>query len=185
MNKPPLPQAVRIVGGRWKRTPLPVAAGIAGLRPTPARVRETLFDWLGPAVVGARCLDVFAGTGALGLEAASRGAREVWLVEQEPKLIAALDAMRTKLAAESVRVLRGDGPATLARQAAASFDLVFLDPPFGAPLAPRWLEQAARVVAPAGHVYFESAEEGPPVEGLAVHRRLRAGAVHATLYTAP
>lgn len=181
---PPLPQAVRLVGGVWKRTPLRVPAGVPGLRPTPARVRETLFDWLGPRIAGARCLDAFAGTGALGLEAVSRGAAEVLLVEQDPRLVGALEAMQARLGAASVRVLRGDGPATLARQAAASLDVVFLDPPFGSPLAARALAAAVRAVAPGGHVYLESAEAGPDVDGLAVHRRLRAGAVHATLYTA-
>lgn len=183
--KPPLPHAVRIIGGQWKRTPLRVPPGVPDLRPTPARVRETLFDWLGPAVAGARCLDAFAGTGALGLEAASRGAGEVLLVEQDPRLVAALEAMRLKLAAASVRVFRGDGVATLARQAPGSIDLVFLDPPFGSALAVRALAEAARCAAPGGHVYLESAAEGPPCAGLDVHRRLRAGAVHATLYTAP
>jgi 16S rRNA (guanine966-N2)-methyltransferase len=180
-----LPQAVRIVGGAWKRTPLRVPAGVPDLRPTPARVRETLFDWLGPAIAGTRCLDAFAGTGALGFEAASRGAREVLLVEQDARLAAALEATKAKLAAESVRVLRGDGLSALVRQAPSSLDAVFLDPPFGSPLAARALAAAVRAVAPGGHVYLESDAEGPAVEGLAVHRRLRAGAVHATLYTAP
>jgi pantetheine-phosphate adenylyltransferase len=151
-----LPQEVRIIGGQWKRTPLRIPSGIEGLRPTPARVRETLFDWLGARVDGARCLDAFAGTGALGLEAASRGAREVLLVEQEPRLVAALEAIRAKLAAAQVRVVRGDGLSALARQAPASFDVVLLDPPFGSPLGVRALVEAARVVAPGGHVYLES-----------------------------
>ena len=187
----PLAHEVRIIGGLWKRTPLRVPTGATDLRPTPARVRETLFDWLGAAVVGARCIDAFAGTGALGFEAASRGALEVVLVEQEPKLVAALEATKLRLAAAAVRVVRGDGFSMLARQAPDAFDLVLLDPPFGSPLGRRALAEAARVVAPGGHVYLESAapatraarpepEAVPP--GLAVHRRLRAGAVLATLY---
>nr|MCU0927185.1 RsmD family RNA methyltransferase [Hydrogenophaga sp.] len=97
------PQEVRIIGGQWKRTPLPVADR-PGLRPTPARVRETLFNWLGQDMTGLRCLDAFAGTGALGLEAASRGAAEVVLVENDPLLFKNLVALKTHLKAEAVTV---------------------------------------------------------------------------------
>ena len=83
------PSEVRIIGGQWKRTRLPVA-NVPGLRPTPDRVRETLFNWLGQDLSGWRCIDAFAGTGALGLEAASRGAIEVRLIEQDGALVAQL-----------------------------------------------------------------------------------------------
>src|SRR3954466_10716767 len=106
---PPLPgrrraaHEVRIIGGLWKRTRLPVADK-PGLRPTPDRVRETLFNWLGQDLEGWRCVDAFAGTGALGLEAASRGAAQVVLVEQDPDLVATLRALKAKLGADTVEV---------------------------------------------------------------------------------
>src|SRR3954467_663665 len=93
-----LPNQVRIIGGMWKRTKLPVADK-PGLRPTPDRVRETLFNWLGQDLAGWRCVDAFAGTGALGFEAASRGAAEVLLVEQDGILVSQLMALQKKLAA--------------------------------------------------------------------------------------
>jgi 16S rRNA (guanine(966)-N(2))-methyltransferase RsmD len=124
------PQEVRIIGGQWKRTPLPVAT-LPGLRPTPARVRETVFNWLGQDLSGLRCLDAFAGTGALGLEAASRGAAEVLLVESDAQLVKALGAVKSKLKADTVRVERGDGVAALQQRRGQALDVVFLDPPFG------------------------------------------------------
>src|SRR5215207_5340138 len=96
------PREVRIIGGRWKRTKLPVP-NKPGLRPTPDRVRETLFNWLGQDLTGWRCMDVFAGTGALGLEAASRGAAEVLLCEQDPGLVDQLKALQAKLHADMVK----------------------------------------------------------------------------------
>src|SRR5881394_3860722 len=91
-----LPREVRIIGGQWKRSKLPVADS-PGLRPTPDRVRETLFNWLGQDLSGWRCLDAFAGSGALGFEAASRGAAEVVMVERDPVLVASLTATRQRL----------------------------------------------------------------------------------------
>src|SRR5215212_6919483 len=98
-----LAHEVRIIGGLWKRTKLPVADK-PGLRPTPDRVRETLFNWLGQDLTGLRCVDAFAGTGALGLEAASRGATDVLLVEQDPQLVNMLRAAQVKLGANGVKV---------------------------------------------------------------------------------
>src|SRR4051794_16716460 len=119
---------VRIIGGQWKRTKLPVPDK-PGLRPTPDRVRETLFNWLGQDLSGWRCIDVFAGTGALGFEAASRGAAQVLLVEHDPKLAELLRETQRKLQASAVKVQRGDGVSLLAAAPPGSFDLVFLDPP--------------------------------------------------------
>src|SRR6478735_2868783 len=116
------PNEVRIVGGQWKRTRLPVADK-PGLRPTPDRVRETLFNWLGQDLDGWRCLDAFAGTGALGFEAASRGARQVTLVESDAALAAQLRATQERLGAQAARVQRGDGLLVLQRCAPASLDL--------------------------------------------------------------
>src|SRR3954462_14527541 len=101
------PHQVRIIGGQWKRTKLDVADR-PGLRPTPDRVRETLFNWLGHDLSGWQCIDAFAGTGALGFEAASRGATRVLLVEQDPQLVDLLRATKTKLQAQAVDVQRGN-----------------------------------------------------------------------------
>ena len=176
---------IRIIGGQWKRTRLPVAQR-PGLRPTPDRVRETLFNWLGQDLTGWRCLDAFAGTGALGLEAASRGAAQVLLVESDAALAASLETLRQRLQAGAVRVQRGDGLAALQQAAPASLDLVLLDPPFGnGDLFGKALQAAARAVAADGHVYLEAprawADEELAASGLAVHRHLKAGAVHAHL----
>jgi 16S rRNA (guanine(966)-N(2))-methyltransferase RsmD len=186
-KKPPAPQGtgeVRIIGGQWKRTRLSVPQR-PGLRPTPDRVRETLFNWLGQDLTGWRCLDAFAGTGALGLEAASRGAAAVQLVEQDAGLVARLGQLCQRLQASSVQVRRGDGMAALQQCAPASQDLIFLDPPFESPLFQPALQAAARALAPKGFVYLEAptqwnAEALAPL-GLAPHRHLKAGAVHAHL----
>ena len=180
-----LPRQVRIIGGQWRRTPLSVADK-PGLRPTPDRVRETLFNWLGQDLAGWHCIDAFAGTGALGLEAASRGAAEVLLVEHDAGLARQLQALKERLQAQAVQVRRGDGVSALAGRAAHSVDLVLLDPPFDAPalFAPA-LAAAARAVRPDGFVYLEApaAWGAAPLAdvGLAPHRHLKAGAVHAHL----
>src|SRR5215207_9409214 len=124
---------VRIIGGRWKRTLLPVADK-PGLRPTPDRVRVTLFNWLGQTLDGWRCLDAFAGSGALGFEAASRGAAEVVLLERDPALVAQLSASKVRLGAEAIRIERSDALQWMARASPDAFELVLLDPPFDAPL---------------------------------------------------
>ena len=175
---------IRIIGGQWKRTRLPVAQR-PGLRPTPDRVRETLFNWLGQDLTGWRCLDAFAGTGALGLEAASRGAASVVLVEQDGELLARLQQHVQRLQARSVQVRRGDGVAALRQCAAASLDLVLLDPPFDSALFQPALQAAAQAVGPQGWVYLEAPQAWDEAAlaplGLALHRHLRAGAVHAHL----
>src|SRR3954452_17907537 len=117
-----LPNQVRIIGGQWKRTLLPVADR-PGLRPTPDRVRETLFNWLGQDLTGWRCVDAFAGTGALGLEAASRGAAEVLLVEKDAELVSLLRAAQAKLGSLTVKVERANGLSVLAALPPASADL--------------------------------------------------------------
>ena len=127
---PAAPGFVRIIGGLWKRSKLAVPAR-PGLRPTPDRVRETLFNWLGQDLTGLRCLDAFAGSGALGFEAASRGAVQVLLCEQDPGLAAGLRANAERLKATQIKVQRGDAIATLKGASRGSWDLVFLDPPFG------------------------------------------------------
>ena len=175
---------IRIIGGQWKRTRLPVAQR-PGLRPTPDRVRETLFNWLGQDLTGWRCVDAFAGTGALGLEAASRGAAQVLLVESDAALVAQLETLRQRLKAEAVRVQRGDGLSALQQAAPHSLDLVLLDPPFDSDLFAKSLQAAAKAVTAEGFVYLEAprlwADEELAASGLAVFRHLKAGAVHAHL----
>lgn len=175
---------IRIIGGQWKRTRLPVAQR-PGLRPTPDRVRETLFNWLGQDLSGWRCLDAFAGTGALGLEAASRGAASVQLVESDAALVAQLQVLQAKLQASAVRVQRGDGVAALKQAAPASVDLVLLDPPFDGDLFAPALQAAANAVAAEGFIYLEAprawTDEELAPSGLVLYRHLKAGAVHAHL----
>jgi 16S rRNA (guanine966-N2)-methyltransferase len=175
---------IRIIGGAWRRTKLKVADK-PGLRPTPDRVRETLFNWLGQDLSGLRCLDAFAGTGVLGFEAASRGAASVQLVELNSVLIDELKRTQIQLQASAVQVLRGDGVAALRQVAPASLDVVFIDPPFDAPLFEPALGACARALAPEGSVYLESptrwTDELLSPMGLIVHRYLKAGAVHAHL----
>jgi 16S rRNA (guanine(966)-N(2))-methyltransferase RsmD len=175
------PHEVRIIGGRWKRSKLPVADA-PGLRPTPDRVRETLFNWLGQQLDGWRCLDAFAGSGALGFEAASRGAAEVVLVERDPAVLRSLRDSQRRLDAQTLRIEAADGLAFMRRAAPGSFELVFLDPPFDADLAAPALALAAPLVVPGGFIYLEA---GQPIDeaalqplGLRLHRHARAGAVH-------
>ena len=175
---------VRIIGGTWKRTRLEVPDR-PGLRPTPDRVRETLFNWLGQDLTGWRCIDAFAGTGALGFEAASRGATWVAMAESDATLVAQLQATRTRLDAAAVHIQRGDALMALARIAPGSLELVLLDPPFDSNLFDKALAAAALAVAPGGFVYLEApqawTEERLQPLGLALHRHLKAGAVHAHL----
>ena len=182
---------VRIIGGQWKRTRLPVADR-PGLRPTPDRVRETLFNWLGQDLSGWQVLDAFAGSGALGLEAASRGAARVTLVEQDAAQARDLQAVVQRLegAAAAVQVARASGIDVLRRQAPASLDLVLLDPPFDAGLHAPALAAAMPALKPGGWLYLEAgqawgegaADDAQVPPGLVLRRHLKAGAVHAHLF---
>ena len=175
------PREVRIIAGQWKRTKLPVT-DTPGLRPTPDRVRETLFNWLGQDLTGWRCLDAFAGSGALGFEAASRGAADVVLIERDRKLAAVLNGVKQRLAATQLRVENADALAWMAGCPSALFELIFIDPPFGAALIEPSLGAAVRLVVPRGFVYVESGEaldqRALKAHGFAMHRQSRAGAVH-------
>ncbi len=180
-----MPGEIRIIGGLWKRSKLPVP-GWEGLRPTPDRVRETLFNWLGQDLSGWRCCDAFAGTGALGLEAASRGALSVLMVEREGHLVRALTAARDRLSGpdSTITIRAGDGLTALRASAAGSFDLIFLDPPYGSGLMPAALAAAAQGLSSHGCIYAET--DAPLLEwpaGLQMQRHLKAGAVHAHLLT--
>jgi 16S rRNA (guanine(966)-N(2))-methyltransferase RsmD len=172
---------VRIIGGQWKRTPLAVADK-PGLRPTPQRLRETLFNWLGQDLTGWRVLDAFAGSGALGFEAASRGAGEVVLLERDADLVNGLRAVRQRLAAGHVHVQQAEALNWMSRCSPGRFDLVLLDPPFEADLADEAVALAAPLVDAGGWIYVESPTErtaAPP--GFERVRHAQAGAVHAQL----
>ena len=175
---------VRIIGGQWRRTKLPVA-NKSGLRPTPDRVRETLFNWLGQSLLGWKCADIFAGTGALGLEAASREASVVQLCEQDTVLVEQLQAHIDRLKAFAVHVQRTDGVSWLARQAPQSWDVVFIDPPFESQLFQPALKAAALSVKYDGWIYLEAPKKWNDNElsalGLQTYRYLKAGNVHAHL----
>lgn len=166
---------VRIIGGRWRRSLLAVP-DLPGLRPSGDRIRETLFNWLGQDLSGWRVLDAFAGSGALGFEAASRGA-QVRLVESNAKAVAALRQSQARLqgAGDCVQVQSGDGYAALA---AGGYDLAFIDPPF----ASDGFERALAAVRDANWVYLEAPREIAPPTGWHTHRHLKAGAVHAHLF---
>jgi len=172
---------VRIIGGDWKRTPLPVL-DLEGLRPTPDRVRETLFNWLGQRLDGQRCLDLFAGSGALGFEAASRGAERVVMVERNARAARQLRENQARLAARAIEIAEADGLKLAASLAPRSFDVVFLDPPFGEGMLSRALELALPLVADDGWLYVESGEpldeDDPLLAGWLIVRGGKAGAVH-------
>ena len=182
--KGPPSHEIRIIGGLWRRTRLKVIDK-PGLRPTPDRVRETLFNWLGQDLSGWRCVDAFAGTGVLGLEAASRGAAHVLMVEQDAVLVRNLQENATRLKADMVSVQRGDAVTALTRLTAGSVDLVFLDPPFDGPWFEPALKAAAKAVPAGGWIYLEApvawTAEALGELGLQCERHLKAGAVHAHL----
>jgi 16S rRNA (guanine966-N2)-methyltransferase len=198
---------LRIIGGAWKRTPIQVFDR-EGLRPTPDRVRETLFNWLGQNLQGWRCLDLFAGSGALGFEAGSRGAEQVVFVEPESKSASAIAGLIEKLNAQDRLVLVKEkaqdylSPAADRRRLlapamtdtqrhceapqapkqSAPFDLIFLDPPFGKGLIEAVMPQALPLLAANGCVYIESNQALRPEQaglwGLDLVRQDKAGGVH-------
>lgn len=182
---------VRIIGGSWKRTPLPVLSA-SGLRPTPDRVRETVFNWINHQRDGnwatAQVLDLFAGSGALGFEAASRGAHSVMMVDSLSPVVQQLESIKQKLRADTVQILRGDALAVA--QSAASrgqrFDLIFLDPPYQQNFIERSLPLCSKLLNEGGLVYVETGAalafaEGDTPEWMAgweVIRADKAGMVH-------
>jgi 16S rRNA (guanine966-N2)-methyltransferase len=164
MNPRP-PGSVRIIAGHLRGSKLAVPDR-PGLRPTSDRVRETLFNWLQAATPGARVLDLFAGTGALGFEAASRGAAGVLMVERDPALAEALRANAARLKVASARVEVADALSWLQRVPGEAFDLVFLDPPFDAGLWDAALARLDPWLAPGAWIYVESpAKTSPSVPG--------------------
>jgi 16S rRNA (guanine966-N2)-methyltransferase len=177
------PGHVRIIGGRLRGSKLPVPDA-TGLRPTGDRVRETLFNWLQGELAGIRAIDLFAGTGALGFEAASRGAANVRMLERDPRVAQGLRETAQRLKADAVQVEAADALAWLARPPTDAFDLAFLDPPFAAGL---WTECAQRLdpwLAPQAWVYVESPAATPPPlpAGWREHRRGATREVAYALY---
>ena len=177
------PSQVRVIGGRHRGRKLPVADA-PGLRPTPDRVRETLFNWLGQNLAGWHCLDLFAGSGALGFEAVSRGAASVTLVEQAPRVAKSLQAAATLLNEPGVQVVCADALAYLARPAAEPLDLVFLDPPYGQGWLDRIIMPLLPHLADGARLYMESEQPLPaqPAPGLSCVKQGKAGQVHYHLY---
>ena len=176
--------SVRIIGGRWRGTRLPVLEA-AGLRPTSDRVRETLFNWLASALPGARVLDLFAGSGALGLEALSRGAGEALLVERDAKLAESLRQTVARLdAGNEARVVVADALAFLRAPLHGRFDLVFLDPPFAADLWPAAFAALPPWLADDAWLYVESppAAAIEPGNGFRLHREGRTREARYALY---
>lgn len=178
------PGRVRIIGGHWRGTRLPVP-NKPGLRPTSDRVRETLFNWLQAQLPGARVLDLFAGSGALGLEAVSRGAAQAHLVESDSDLVQALRATVQRLAAvDRVHVHGIDARRFLAEWAGPRFDIAFVDPPFNSNL---WAEVLAALegkIATNGWLYVESPFDmtPDPGPGWALHRENRTREVRYALF---
>jgi 16S rRNA (guanine966-N2)-methyltransferase len=148
---------LRIIAGRWRGRKLALP-DVAGVRPTPDRVRETLFNWLAPVLPGARCLDLFAGSGALGLEALSRGAAEVVMIERDPRVVRALEDHARLLQARGLRIVVDDGMRYLDAPAPVAFDIVFLDPPFGQGLLTPCCAklEAGSWLAPEARIYLEA-----------------------------
>jgi len=156
MTSAQTPGQVRIVGGQWRRTRLPVALR-DGLRPTPDRTRETVFNWLQPVLPGVRVLDLFAGSGALGLEAVSRGAGEAVLVERDPALARSLRETVARLpGGKAVQVIQADALRWLAAPLHGRFDLVFVDPPFADDLWPSVLAALPPWLAENAWLYLET-----------------------------
>ncbi|QEI08822.1 16S rRNA (guanine(966)-N(2))-methyltransferase RsmD [Pigmentiphaga aceris] len=178
------PQSVRIIGGQFRRTPITVVDA-PGLRPTPDRVRETVFNWLSHLwdtnFDDKSVLDPFAGSGAMGFEAASRGASRIVMVETERRAIFAMTTLRDKLDATNIELIHGDGLAAMRRLTGAKFDVIFLDPPFGEGKLDKVWPLLPGVLAQDGLVYVESEAAVNVPEGFALVRQDTAGAVHFAL----
>lgn len=176
---------IRIVAGQHRRTRIEVPDA-PGLRPTPDRVRETLFNWLSHLwdndFAQKQALDLFAGSGALGFEAASRGVAHVLMVESDPVALRALREVRDRLKADHIRIHAGDARSVLARGAAARFDLILLDPPFGQGWFPGLLQQASELLTADGLIYAENDAQIIAPEGFVALRHGRAGGVHYHLF---
>ncbi|MCS6997280.1 MAG: 16S rRNA (guanine(966)-N(2))-methyltransferase RsmD [Casimicrobiaceae bacterium] len=180
---PPSKNQLRIIAGshRSRLIRFPEAARLPGFRPTPDRVRETLFNWLGQELTGLVCLDLFAGSGALAFEAASRGAARVVAVERERAAVLALKRNREQLGLSAVAVYHADAFAWLATSGEC-FDVVFLDPPFASDPWQALARSLPARLTPGARVYCESAKPLSAFGGLRLNRQGRAGLVHYHLF---
>lgn len=169
---------IRIIAGEYRGRRLKVPSR-PGLRPTPDRVRETLFNWLGQWLEGMSCLDLFAGSGALGFEAASRGAARVVMVEHDRVVFEALRKARESIGASQVELVFGDAFAYLAKSR-ERFDVVFLDPPFRQNALPAVFKQLKG--GPGTRVYVESREPADPGPAWHAIKQARAGQVRYQLF---
>jgi 16S rRNA (guanine966-N2)-methyltransferase len=167
---------VRIIGGAWRRRTISFP-DVEGLRPTPDRVRETLFNWLGQTMEGKTCLDLFSGSGALGFEALSREARQVVMVDRDTQVLRALKENARKLGVQKLEIIPGDGLEFLKRDQ-RKFDVIFLDPPFGLGLVQKALALLDRNLAVDGLVYVESEAPLGDVPAWDVWREGKAGNVY-------
>jgi 16S rRNA (guanine966-N2)-methyltransferase len=177
---PPAANHVRIIGGAWRGRMIRFPPA-EGLRPTPDRVRETLFNWLGQTLTGKRCLDLYAGSGALTLEAASRGAALAVAVDRNRTLIEALRRTGAELGASALEASVGDARPFIARER-RDFDVIFLDPPFGEDPWSWLLPACAGRLSPGGFLYAEAAHVLQPPPGFAAWRSDKAGQVHYHLF---
>lgn len=164
---------VRLIGGDFRRRRLHFPEA-PGLRPTPDRVRETLFNWLGQDLTGMACLDAFAGSGALGFEAASRNASRVVMLELSRVTVDVLKKNQHMLNARQVEIVQADAISWMKR-CPARFDLVLLDPPFDSGLMAQALPLAVELVDPAGWLYVEQASRIDAPDGFIIHREGTAG----------
>lgn len=151
-----MPQSgkVRIIGGQWRSRLISVANEV-GVRPTPNRVRETVFNWLGQDLQGKRCIDLFAGSGAMGFESASRGAESVVMVEIESNVFQVLRSMKETLGAAQIKLIKMDAIEFI-RLDQGQYDVIYLDPPFQQDLLPKLLPQLPPRLNRSGVVYLES-----------------------------
>lgn len=178
-------QEVRIIGGLYRGKKLKFPS-VQGLRPTPDRVRETLFNWLMNDIMGSRCLDAFAGSGALGFEALSRGAKEVCLLEVSSLVFEQLQASAKGFPHPGLRLKQVDARAYL-QTAKESYDIVFLDPPFHEDYLSDCLRYLAQnlILIPGGMVYVESADELTVLDSWIRLKGKKAGQVYYTLLEKP
>lgn len=179
-KKPAARNQVRIIGGEW-RSRLIRFPDIPQLRPTPDRVRETLFNWLGQRLDGLDCIDLFAGSGALGFEALSRGARSVVMLERDRAIATALRENAQALDARGAQVIEADTLAWLKR-CREQFDVAFVDPPYASDLATGTLAALAPCMRPGARAYVESGSPLPLQGPWRALREDRAGAVRYALY---
>ena len=184
-NKSSRPGRLRIVAGKW-RSRLLLISDVEGLRPTPERIRETLFNWLATEICGSHCLDPFAGTGALAFEALSRGAASAMLIDKSARAVEALKSSAALLEADNARIECTDGLSLMRQKATRRYDIVFLDPPFAEDIVEECcrLLQSNGWLADGAAVYIEQQESRPLPElprGWTINKENKAGNVRYML----